>query len=111
MEREAQKAAAAAFKKHAKETGSNRKRDTFTPLEYMLDIMNNPAQPASRRLEAARAAAPYVHRKMPQEVLLPRNANGGGIIMVPDDADEASWAAAAKEQQDKLLTSEKSMVH
>jgi hypothetical protein len=35
-----------------------------TPLEYLLAVMRNDAVPAEQRLEAAKAAAPYVHPKL-----------------------------------------------
>jgi hypothetical protein len=35
-----------------------------TPLEYMLRIMRDPREPAARRDEMAKAAAPYLHPKM-----------------------------------------------
>ena len=34
------------------------------PLEYMLRIMRDPREPAARRDEMARAAAPFLHPKM-----------------------------------------------
>lgn len=34
-----------------------------TPLEYLLDVMRNGTDP-SARLDAAKAAAPYVHPKL-----------------------------------------------
>jgi hypothetical protein len=36
----------------------------LTPLDYMLTIMRDEAAPAERRIEAAKAAAPYVHPKL-----------------------------------------------
>jgi hypothetical protein len=33
------------------------------PLEYMLAVMRDPATPAARRAEMAKAAAPYLHTK------------------------------------------------
>lgn len=34
-----------------------------TPLEYLLEVMNDPAASPSQRLQAAVQAAPYVHPK------------------------------------------------
>ena len=34
------------------------------PLDYMLKIMRDPAQPAPRRDEMAKAAAPFLHAKL-----------------------------------------------
>lgn len=36
----------------------------LTPLDYMLQIMRDERQSDQARLEAARAAAPYVHPKL-----------------------------------------------
>jgi hypothetical protein len=36
-------------------------KENKTPLQYMLDVMNDPAQEDSRRDRMAQAAAPYVH--------------------------------------------------
>lgn len=36
---------------------------SMTPLEYMLSIMNNPAEEPSRRDRMAMAAAPFCHAK------------------------------------------------
>lgn len=35
----------------------------MTPLEYMLNVMNNPAEDPTRRDRMAIAAAPFVHSK------------------------------------------------
>lgn len=35
-----------------------------TPLEFMLDVMRDKSQPEDMRLDAAKAAAPYVHPKL-----------------------------------------------
>ncbi len=35
-----------------------------TPLDFMLDVMRNPALPICDRFEAAKAAAPYVHPRL-----------------------------------------------
>lgn len=42
--------------------------DGISPLDLMLDLMRNDAMPLGVRFECAKAAAPYVHRKMPQAV-------------------------------------------
>ena len=36
------------------------------PLEFLLEVMRDPARPVELRIEAAKAAAPYIHPKMPQ---------------------------------------------
>lgn len=35
-----------------------------TPLDYLLDVMRDENREASERLDAAKAAAPYVHPKL-----------------------------------------------
>ena len=35
-----------------------------TPLEFMLDVMRNQGQDEAVRLDAAKAAAPYVHPRL-----------------------------------------------
>lgn len=42
-----------------------------TPLEYMLRVMRDPIASFDRRDEMAKAAAPYVHSKMPTAVIIP----------------------------------------
>lgn len=37
--------------------------ESRTPLQFMLDVMNDPSQPANRRDRMAIAAAPFVHPK------------------------------------------------
>lgn len=43
-------------------------RGKKTPLEFLLQVMWNRKRPLETRIDAAKAAAPYVHRKMPLEV-------------------------------------------
>ena len=40
----------------------------LTPLEFMIAVIRNDHLPIPMRMEAARQAAPYLHRKMPTEV-------------------------------------------
>ena len=49
-----------------------------TPLDFMLAVMWNKHVSLGARLEAAKSAAPYVHRKMPLEI-----ANSGEIKIIP----------------------------
>jgi len=41
-------------------------RGGISPLDYMLDVMRDPAAEKPRRDDMARAAAPYVHPKLGQ---------------------------------------------
>ena len=36
----------------------------ITPLEYLLSVMNNEEAEEARRVDAAKAAAPYVHARL-----------------------------------------------
>lgn len=36
----------------------------LTPLEYMLNVLRDVQQPAERRDDMAKAAAPYIHPKL-----------------------------------------------
>lgn len=49
-----------------------------TPLDYLLEVMRNKDLVASIRLEAAKSAAPYVHRKQPLDV-----HNTGEVKIIP----------------------------
>ena len=35
-----------------------------TPLEFMLKVMRNPRRTPDQRMDAAKAAAPYIHPKL-----------------------------------------------
>lgn len=52
-----------------------------TPLEVMLDIMHD-AEDTATKLEAAKAAAPYVHPKLSSIEAQVTGANGGPMRMV-----------------------------
>ena len=39
-----------------------------TPLEYLLEQLNDDSNSTSVRIDASKAAAPFVHRKMPLAV-------------------------------------------
>ena len=55
-----------------------RARRKKTPLEFLLRVMWNRRRPLDARIEAAKAAAPYVHRKMPLEL-----EHSGEIEIIP----------------------------
>lgn len=55
----------------------------ITPLEHMLNVMRNEAEDAARRDEMAKAAAPYVHSKMPQDVML-GGKEGAPLVVIKD---------------------------
>lgn len=61
-----------------KKTEANRKnilaeieaRGRKTPLEFLLYVMWSKKKPLDVRIEAAKAAAPYVHRKQPLDIVM-----------------------------------------
>lgn len=55
-----------------------RSKGQKTPLDFLLMVMNNRRAHPSSRIEAAKAAAPYVHRKMPTDIEL-----SGEIGIIP----------------------------
>src|SRR5215472_15559780 len=50
------------------------------PVEYMLRIMGDPREPAARRDEMAKAAAPFLHPKM--QATAPSIADGSPVVPV-----------------------------
>jgi len=40
----------------------------ITPLDYMLQVLNDKTRDDADRMEAAKNAAPFVHRKQPQAI-------------------------------------------
>lgn len=65
----------------------------LTPLDYMLSIMRDPERMPDVRLDAAKAAAPYVHPKL---AAIEHSGPGGGPIEVANisDADLAAIIAS-----------------
>lgn len=49
-----------------------------TPLEFMLYVMWNTRKSLQIRLDAAKAAAPYVHRKQPLDLI-----HSGELEVIP----------------------------
>jgi hypothetical protein len=39
-----------------------------TPLEFLISIYTDEKQPVDRRMDAAKACLPYMHKKMPQVI-------------------------------------------
>lgn len=54
-------------------------QDGISPLEYLLSVMRDPAAEEKDRLEAAKAAAPYVHPKLSS---IEHKGEGGGPLNV-----------------------------
>ena len=53
---------------------------TKSPLDYLLSIMQDEGQPQSARVEAAKAAAPYLHPRLAQV------AHGGAVQLTHEQA-------------------------
>lgn len=51
----------------------------LTPLEYMLSVMRDEKESDARRLNAAQAAAPYVHAKLAS---IEHSGPAGGALQV-----------------------------
>ncbi|PPD07075.1 MAG: hypothetical protein CTY28_11325 [Hyphomicrobium sp.] len=58
------KGSVASHRKLANEATVRAIGEGMTPLEYLLNIMRNVTEDADRRLDAAKAAAPYVHPRL-----------------------------------------------
>lgn len=59
----------------------------MTPLEYLLKVMRDESVPQNERVDAAKAAAPYVHPKLANIEHSGKGAGGAiQIIISPDDA-------------------------
>ena len=68
----------------------------LTPLDFMLRIMWDKSATAGLRLEAAKSAAPYVHRKMPLEV-----ENSGEIEIIPPFVPSRGYIADIAKEIDE----------
>lgn len=53
-----------ALTKRTQEVAAQALADGLTPLDYMLQVMRDPAEDRAVRLDAAKAAAPYVHPRL-----------------------------------------------
>lgn len=62
----------------------------LTPLDYMLSIMRDEANPSDMRLDAAHKAAPFVHPKL--AAIAHSGADGGALEIVVNIGGNASHA-------------------
>lgn len=67
------------------------KASGLTPLDYLLGVVRDQGVPRDARLEAARAAAPYVHPKL---ATIEHRGPGGGPIQHAVAAADISKADA-----------------
>jgi hypothetical protein len=51
-----------------------------TPLEFLLSVMSDETEPMTERIDAAKAAAPYMHRKMPIGIDMRSFQQGSGFL-------------------------------
>lgn len=80
-------------------------KDKKTPLDFLLTLMQNAKVPLPFRLDAAKAAAPYVHKRMPQHVEVSGDVNHnhrGGVMIVPATESADAWATRAADAQARL---------
>ena len=56
----------------------------ITPLEYMLQVLRDPSAKTERRDEMAKAAAPYMHSRMPIAILPPGEKDKNGSLNKDD---------------------------
>lgn len=76
----------------------------LTPLEYLMSIVNNTKCGHTVRIDAAKAAAPYIHMKMPSriDVQAPPGSVPGGVMLVPYFTSDKEWSLAASKSQEDL---------
>jgi hypothetical protein len=74
-----------------------------TPLDLMLGVMKDPRMPLAIRFDAARNAAPYVHRKMP--LAIEAEGTGGTVL----NFDMVKLSKMSKEKREQLLATLKEL--
>lgn len=80
-------------------------REKTTPLDFLLEIQGSNKIPLPFRIDAAKAAAPYVHRKMPTKVEHEGEVgvvHKGGVMIVPATGNMDDWAKRAAQSQASL---------
>ena len=80
-------------------------KDKKTPLEFLLATMVSSRVPFPFRIDAAKAAAPYVHKRMPQHVEVSggmTHTHRGGVMVVPPTGDTKGWGERAAAAQAAL---------
>lgn len=80
-------------------------RGKKTPLEFFLTLLGADGVPTALRIEAAKAAAPYVHKKQPTALELTGNVDvnhRGGVMVVPAPQSNEEWEKRTAEAQASL---------
>lgn len=72
------------------------------PLEFFLEVMRNPKVAMYLRLDAAKAAAPYLHKKQPVAVSVSGNVQHSGVMLVPAAQSLEDWEKATQKAQLRL---------
>ena len=70
-----------AITKRTREIADGLATDGLTPLEYMLSVLRDPTQTQAVRMDAAKAASPYIHPRLAnieQQTKL-SGADGGAV--------------------------------
>lgn len=81
-------------------------KDKKTPLDFLLATMESTQVPFTFRIDAAKAAAPYVHKRMPNAVEVSGNlgvTHRGGVMIVPATPGSIEdWSKQSAKAQAKL---------
>jgi hypothetical protein len=73
------------------------------PLDYMYMVINDTKIRPALRLDAAKAAAPYVHMKMPTRLdVHSTGEHAQAVMFVPYFSSEKEWELAASSAQAQL---------
>lgn len=71
----------------------------ITPLDYLLSIINDDRAPMDFRVDCAKAAAPYVHRKMPAMVDMRVDQKSVSVAISPRELSKLD-----EQELDTLIT-------
>jgi hypothetical protein len=71
---------AGSLTKKTREIAENAAAEGITPLEYMLQLLRDDKNPREIRIDAAKAAAPYIHAR------LAAIEHSGGMVVSHEDA-------------------------
>lgn len=74
------------------EAGATIASGGLTPLDHMLQVMRDEAQPEERRDKMAVSAAPYVHAKLAALAVTGKDGGAVKIDLTPDAAKELTDA-------------------
>lgn len=81
----------------------------LTPLQFMLGVMRDPEVVLERRLDAARAAAPFIHPRL-QSVELSGPERGAIQMQTTGVIDAASMSQDERDALRKILQAAKARV-